>query len=300
MSPHKIFRPTSGRAPTRPTRPRRRAPSRIDRYLSVLPEGRDVQHARVRGKEPHDIENSLSRLSNSAVFRIVHTLSTHKIFRLTSRRAPTRATRRRRRAPPQRGRNLSVLPAGRDAQHARARINESRDSEFSLSTLSYRAAAYSRSTLRKRSSDSVMKTRSDNSTARALKVPSSEAQAVECAGEGRERGARRRWQEGEGVSLNRPSPAVYEGADQAPARRKLRRSWRRKIILHRAMVRCGRAHASTRTNKCRVSPAQTIARWPRPTRAEAAGWRMGWRRRSARFPVPAIRYQRARVQLACT
>ena len=193
-----------------------------------------------------------------------------------------------------------MLPAGRDAQHARARINESRDSEFSLSTLSYRAAAYSRSTLRKRSSDSVTKTRSDNSTARALKVPSSEAQAVECAGEGRERGARRRWQEGEGVSLNRPSPAVYEGADQAPARRKLRRSWRRKIILHRAMVRCGRAHASTRTNKCRVSPAQTIARWPRPTRAEAAGWRMGWRRRSARFPVPAVRYQRARVQLACT
>ena len=44
-------------------------------------------------------------------------------------------------------RHLSVLPAGRDAQHARARRNESRDSEFSLSTLSYRAAAYSRSTL---------------------------------------------------------------------------------------------------------------------------------------------------------
>ena len=96
---------------------------------------------------------------------------------------PTRATRPRRRAPPLTDRHLSVLPAGRDAQHARARRNESRDSEFSLSTLSYRAAAYSRSTLRKRSSDSITKTRSDNSTARALKVPSSEAQAVECAGE---------------------------------------------------------------------------------------------------------------------
>ena len=59
-------------------------------------------------------------------------------------------------------------------------------------------------------------------------------------------------------------------------------------------------HASTRTKECRVSPAQTIARWPRPTRADAAGWRMGWRRRSAGFPVPAVRYQRARVQLACT
>ena len=98
-----------------------------------------------------------------------------------------------------------------------------------------------------------MKTRSGNATARALKVPSSEAQAVECAGEGRERGARRRWQKGR----REPKPAVTSGArgrcsgagasDTPP-------QLAAKIVLHRAMVRCGRAHASTRTKKCRGRP----------------------------------------------
>ena len=54
--------------------------------------------------------------------------------------------------------------------------------------------------------------------------------------------------------------------------------WRRSTIprwrgTDRAMVRCGRAHVSTRTKKCRVSPAQTIARWPRPSAGAAPDFR---------------------------
>ena len=80
--PHINFRPSSsGRPPTRPTRPRRRAPPRIDRTVSVLPEGRDVQHARVRGKEPHDIENSLLRLSNSAIARMLFPPANSRLLR---------------------------------------------------------------------------------------------------------------------------------------------------------------------------------------------------------------------------
>ena len=50
----------SGPWPTRPARLPRRSPPRIDRHLSVLPEGRAAQHARTRGKEPRDPKHRLT------------------------------------------------------------------------------------------------------------------------------------------------------------------------------------------------------------------------------------------------
>ena len=61
------------------------------------------------------------------------------------------------------------------------------------------------------------------------------------------------------MSLNRPSQAAHESAARAPARRKIRRNWRRQIILHRAMVHCGRAHASTRTKNTVVAREDNCA-----------------------------------------
>ena len=154
--------------------------------------------------------------------------------------------------------------------------------------------------LRKRSSDSPTKTRSGNATARALKVPSSGDQAVECAGEGRERGARRRWQEGEGVSLNRPSPAAHEGADQGAGASET--PTQLAAESHPAS-RNGTLWTGARLNpheKMPRSPVKTIARWPRPKTGRSGGLAQGSRRRRIVFPVPAVRYQRTRGKLACT
>ena len=87
---------------------------------------------------------------------------------------------------------------------------------------------------------------------------------------------------GTSAAASAPMPPPSAAAAAAPAGRRRRAHTAKKgahftpdllAAVRARLLEDRRAHASTRTKECRVSPAQTIARWPRPSAGAAPDFR---------------------------